>query len=99
MTQITKNELKSAYVFLKCSQNKHDDCRKIRDALLDRHPNVRRAQTVNVKIKGERWCVSATALVNSMDAASFEKELSNLCADGICVTDVHLIIDDQTDIN
>ena len=84
---------------MKCSQNKHDDCRKIRDALLDRHPNVRRAQTVNVKIKGERWCVSATALVNSMDAVSFEKEMSNLYAGRIGVTDVHLIIDDQTGRN
>lgn len=98
MMQVSENELKSAYVLLKCSKKKHNDCRKTRDALLNKYPNVRRAQTTDVKINGEQWCVAATALVNSKDAKQFENELWNLFTSGknpVGVVNVHFIIDHQ----
>ncbi len=96
--QISKNELKNAYILLKCNKRKHDDCRKIRDALLEKHPNVRRAQTTNVKIHGEQWCVAATALVNSADERKFEQGLWNLhtsAKKSIGISNVHFVIDQQ----
>ena len=98
MMQVSKNELKSAYVLLKCNKKEHDDCRKIRDALLKKYPNVRRAQTTDAKINGEQWCVAATALVNSKDAKQFEDELWSLRTSEkkpVGVANVHFIIDQQ----
>jgi len=92
-----KNELKNAYVLLKCDKKEHDDCRKIRDALLKKYPNVRRAQTTDAKINGEKWCVAATALVNSAESERFEKDLKKLHTSNkiVGISKVHVIIDQQ----
>lgn len=94
-----KNELKSAFVLLKCDKKKsHDDCRQIRDALLEKYPNVRRAYTTDAIIKGEKWCVAATALVNVAKQEAFEDELWNLKTKSkkpIGISDVHIVIDQQ----
>ena len=96
--QMPKNELKSAYIFLQCDKKSHNDCRKIRDVLLEKHPNVRRAQTTNAKIRGEQWCVAATALVNTANEDKFKKELYDLHTDSkrpVGISNVHLIVDQQ----
>jgi len=96
--QAPTNELKNAYVLLKCDKTAHDDCRKIRDALLEKYPNVRRAQTTDTKINGEQWCVAATALVNSADAKKFEQGLWKLHTTAkkpVGISNVHFVIDQQ----
>ncbi len=98
MMQTSKNELKNAYILLKCNKKEHDDCRNIRDALLEKYPNVRRAQTTNVKIHGEQWCVAATALVNSVDEKKFERELWDLHTSAkkpTGISNIHFVIDRQ----
>ncbi len=96
MIQTSKNELKSAYILLKCNKKEHNDCRRIRDALLEKYPNVRRAHTTNVKIHDERWCVAATALVDSADEKKFERGLWSIHTStkkSIGISNVHLVID------
>ncbi len=98
MMQVQKNELKSAYILLKCDKKEHSDCRKIRDALLDKYPNVRRAQTTDAKINGEQWCVAATALVNSTDADKIKEDLWKLRTNNkrfIGISNVHFVVDQQ----
>ena len=93
-----KNELKNAMILLKCDKTNHNDCRLIRDALLEQYPNVRKAITTNTRIKGEKWCVAASALVNLADEEKFEKGLWNLKAGpkkNIGISNVHFIIDQQ----
>ena len=95
----SKNELKSAFILLKCNKKlDHNDCRQIRDALLEKHPNVRRAYTTNTKILGEQWCVAATALVNTAKQKEFEKKLWKLetkSKNPIKIAKVHLVVDQQ----
>ena len=94
--QSEKNQLKSAFILLRCDKKEHNDCRKIRDALLEKHPNVRSAYTTKAEINGERWCVAATALVNTAKEKQFEKELFALetkTARPIGVSGLHLVVD------
>ncbi len=98
MIQVPRNELKNAYVLLQCDKKIHNDCRKIRDTLLEEYPNVQRAHTTNAKINGEQWCVAATALVNTADKEKFEKGLWKLHTDSkkpVGISNIHLVIDDQ----
>jgi len=98
MMQFEKNQLKTAFILLKCDKRKHNDCRKIRDALLEKHPNVRKAHTTNAKIQDERWCVAATALVNTSEAKQFEDDLWKLkteTARPVGVSDLHFVLDEQ----
>ena len=98
MMQAPKNELKNAYVLLKCDKKEHKDCRKIRDALLEKYPNVRRAYTIDAEINGERWCIAATALVNSADEKKVEDSLWKLHTDSkkpIGISNVHFVVDKQ----
>ena len=95
---VEENKLKSAFILLQCDKNIHNDCRKIRDALLEKFPNVRKANTTDAKIRGIKWCVAATALVNASDEEKFEKELWDLKTDTarpIGVSNIHLVLDDQ----
>ena len=73
-----ENKLKSAFILLRCDKKVHNDCRPIRNALLEKFPNVRMAYTTNAEIGGVRWCVAATALVNAAEADKFEKGLFKL---------------------
>lgn len=93
-----QNQLKTAFILLKCDNEEHKDCRKIRDALLARHPNIRTAYTTNARIRGVRWCVAATALVNASEAERFAKEIRAVqteTARPIGVDKLHLALDDQ----
>ena len=98
MTQLEKNQLKPAFILLQCDKTTHNDCRKIRDRLLEKHPNVRKAYTTNVRIRDQRWCVAATALVNTAREKQFEKQLLKLKTNTsrpIGVSRLHLVVDDQ----
>ena len=93
-----QNQLKTAFILLKCDNKEHKDCRKIRDALLSRHPNIRTAYTTNARIRGERWCVAATALVSASEAEGFAKEVRAVQTDAarpIGVSNLHFALDDQ----
>lgn len=98
MLALRQNQLKTAFILLKCDNREHKDCRKIRDALLARCPSIRTAYTTDAKIRGERWCVAATALVNASEAEKFEKEMRSVRTDAarpIGVSKLHFVLDDQ----
>jgi len=98
MQQLHKSDLRSAFVLLKCSKQSHNDCRKIRDALIDKFPNIQEAYTTNAEVDGEQWCVAASALVDVKDEKKFEKELWKLTAEGkkpITIGNLKLIVDNQ----
>ena len=70
------NELQSGFVFIKCSKKTHNDCRKIRDALIEKsHGCIQEAFTTNTEIENETWCVAASALIPVSDTAKFRREL------------------------
>ena len=85
------NDLKSALVLIKCSKNKHDDCRTIRDALFQKFTHIQEAYTTDAKIDNQKWCVAASALIPSNETEQFKKELSALDADE---SDTHITLDD-----
>ncbi|PIN83459.1 MAG: hypothetical protein COV65_03490 [Nitrosopumilales archaeon CG11_big_fil_rev_8_21_14_0_20_33_24] len=76
------NELQSAFILLKCSKKTHDDCRKIRNALIkDSYGYVQEAFTTNAIVDNETWCVAASALVPANEAKKFEKHLQDIHTD------------------
>ncbi len=78
-----QNDLQSAFILLKCSKRKHDDCRKIRDAVIDdSYGYVQEAFTTNATVDDETWCVAASALVPVNEAKKFEKHLRSIHTDG-----------------
>ena len=98
MMQQSENQLKTAFVLLQCDKKHHDECKQIRDALVSAFPNIRKAHVTNAHIRGERWCVAATALVQKSDESAFEKSLWNLTTKTsrpIGVNNLHIITDDQ----
>lgn len=93
-----KSDLRTALVFLKCSKQSHNDCRKIRDALIDKFNNVQEAYTTNSELYGEQWCVVASALVDTKNQEKFEEKLWKLKADGkrpISIENIKLLVDNQ----
>lgn len=98
MIQLEKNQLKSAFILLQCDKKTHNDCRAIRNTLLENFPNVRKANTTDANIRGERWCVAATVLVNTFEEKQFKKKLMALKTNttrSIGVSKLHLVLDDQ----
>ena len=72
------NKLQSAFVLEQCSKKIHDDCRNIRDALIeDSDGCIQEAFTTNAIVGDVTWCVAASALVPTNKAAQFEKQLRN----------------------
>ncbi len=104
MKQTQKSDLKSAFILLKCSKTQHDDCRKIRDALIDKVSNIQEAYTTDAEVDNEKWCVAASALINAKEKEQFEKKLWSLEAEHdepnaaeplITIKQVQLLVDDQ----
>jgi len=98
MMQVQKSDLKSAFILLRCSKTNHDDCRKIRDALLDQVGNVQEAYTTDAEIDGVKWCVAASALVDVNDTKNVDKRIWDVHAVSkkpITVNDMRLFIDNQ----
>ena len=98
MVQTQKSDLISAFILLRCSKSNHDDCRKIRDALIDQVGNVQEAYTTNATVDGVNWCVAASALVDVKDNKKFEDKLWGVHAEGktpITVDDIRLFLDNQ----
>ena len=92
------NDLKSAFVLVKCSKKNHDDCRKIRDALVEESSYVQEAYTTNANVDNEQWCVAASALVPSNEAEKFANDLWKISTRGqkpITVKNVKLLINQQ----
>ncbi len=94
------NDLKSAFVLVKCSKNEHNDCRAIRDAMLKKFDYVQEAYTTDTEIDNQKWCVAASALVPSNETEKFKKELDKelTANDGdthITVSDFRVIVDGQ----
>lgn len=92
----TKSDLEVAFIMVKCSQKVHDDCRGIRDVLIDQsRGRVQKAYTTNAVIEGTRWCVAASALVRTDQARDFERQISQMRTRGrhpVRVTDVMFIL-------
>jgi len=98
LKQEQNNDLKSAFILLKCSKRSHNDCRKIRDAMFDELPYVQEAYTTNAKIGGEQWCVAASALVPANKTKYLERKLRSLVAHDrkdITVDNLKLLVDHQ----
>ncbi len=85
------SDLKSAFVLVKCSKNEHNDCRDIRDAMLEKFGQIQEAYTTDAEIDNQKWCVAASALIPSDESDQFKKELSALDADE---SDIHTTVDD-----
>ena len=69
-------ELRSAFVLVKCSKKNHNDCRKIRDAVVEQsNGHIQEVFTTNAEIEGRTWCVAASALVPADEIKKFEKSL------------------------
>ena len=98
MVNKQKSDLRSAFILLKCSKQKHNDCRQIRNALIDQIGNVQQAYTTDAELGGEKWCVAASALVDVNKKDEFKKKLWKLAAKGpkpIKITNLELLIDNQ----
>lgn len=77
------NELERAFVLIKCSKKTHDDCRKIRDILIEGSSGyIQEAFTTNVIVDDETWCVAASALVPTNQTKKFEKHLLTIHTKG-----------------
>lgn len=76
MVRRQPNDLRSALILAKCSKRKHNDCRKIRDALISSSSGyIQKAYTTNAEIRDETWCVAASALVPGNRAKVLERAL------------------------
>ena len=93
------NDLKSAFVLVKCSKNEHDDCRTIRDAMFEKFNYIQEAYTTDSEIDNQKWCVAASALIPSSNTDQFKKDLSALNTDEsgmpITVADFRVFVDGQ----
>ena len=91
-----QGELRGGFVLVKCSKKIHNDCRKIRDAVVEQsNGHVQEAFTTNAKIEGETWCVAASALVPAGDAKKFKRRLRAVHITGrhpITVKNIKLIL-------
>ena len=73
------NDLQSGFILVKCSKKIHNDCRKIRDALIENSDGyVQEAYTTNAKIEDVTWCVAASALFPANKTEKFKKHLSTI---------------------
>ncbi|MGI0075945.1 MAG: hypothetical protein ACREAU_00885 [Nitrosopumilaceae archaeon] len=98
MMQSPKSDLKSAFVLLKCSKREHNDCRQIRDALIDQVGNIQEAYTTDAEINNEKWCVAASALIDTKDIEKFKEVMWNVKTSGsrpITVDNLELLVDNQ----
>lgn len=83
MKQKQQSELQNAFILLKCTKKTHDDCRKIRDALVENSSGyVQEAYTTNATISNTTWCVAASALVPTDESKKFEKHVRTIQTSG-----------------
>ncbi len=96
-----KSGLRNAFVLVRCSKKTHDDCRKIRDALIDGTSGyIQRAYTTDAVIDNNRYCVAASALVPVEDARKFKRNIMKIQTEGkrpVTISHCHLIVDDRED--
>lgn len=93
------NDLESAFILARCSKKSHDDCRRIRDALMDKSSGcIQEAFTTNAVVDGKTWCVAASALVRVGDAGGLERRLRRARAPGrypVSVKNLKFILNEQ----
>ncbi len=93
------NELQSGFIFVKCSKKTHDDCRKIRNAIIEKsHGYIQEAFTTNAVIDDETWCVAASALIPVSEAKKFKKHLRTIRTTGrnpITVKNLKFVLNKQ----
>ena len=93
------NELQSGFIFVKCSKRTHDDCRKIRDAIIEQSDGyVQEAYTTNAVIDEKTWCVAASALLPASKADKFKRHLRTIRTTGrhpITVKNLKLVLNKQ----
>jgi len=58
MVNKQKSDLRSAFILLRCSKQKHNDCRQIRNALIDQINNVQQAYTTDAQVDEEKMVCS-----------------------------------------
>ncbi len=97
--KVRANDLENAFILAKCSKKRHDDCRKIRDELMDRSSGcIQEAFTTNAVVDGQRWCVAASALVRVGDAGMLERRLRRARVPGrhpVSVKNLKFILNEQ----
>ena len=84
--------LKSAFLLLRCSNDKHDDCREIRDAILERSKNIQEIFTTKTAINGINYCIAGSALLSTDEIGKFEKDVKDASINGITIKDFKLTI-------
>ncbi|ABK76714.1 hypothetical protein CENSYa_0068 [Cenarchaeum symbiosum A] len=73
------NIMRGAFILVKCSKTRHNDCRDIRDALIKGSSGyIQDAMTTNTVVDGTKWCVAVSALVPLDDADNFERRLKRI---------------------
>ena len=99
----TKTWLRNAFILVRCSKRRHDDCRRIRDTLVDGTSGyVQTAYTTDAVVRGTRYCVAASALVPAEEAGRFKRRLSRIRAGGgrpVTVERYHVIVDERDDLS
>ena len=96
-----KSGLRNVFLLVRCSQKSHDDCRNIRDALIDGTSGyIQRAYTTDALIDDKRYCVAASALVPVEEAGKFKRDILKIQTKErrpVTVNRCHLIVDDRDD--
>lgn len=94
-----KSGLRKAFVLLQCSKKTHNDCRRIRDALIDGTSGyVQSAYTTDAVVDGRRYCVAASALVPGEEAEKFRRRVRRIRTGGklpVTVKHIELTMDDR----
>ena len=91
--------LLNAFILLQCSQRTHNDCRRIRDALVEGTSGyVQSAYTAYAMVGGRRYCVAASALVPSGEAEKFRRRIRRIRTGGkvpVTVKHIELTVNDR----
>ena len=64
-------------IAIECSDNDHDDCTPVRDAIIKFKP-ITEAYTTSVMEGNSIYCVAGTAVGTSTELATLKKKIKNL---------------------
>lgn len=74
---VRNDNLSTAHILLRCDDNNHKACSKIRDAVFDKFNNVGEIQTVYPDENDKHYCVMGTFTIFRRDAKKLEIALYN----------------------
>ncbi len=90
-----KNQLRNAFVLIRCTKKSHKNCKPVRNALMNNFNNVLQSYTTNAVVEDIEYCVAGKALIKDSEINKFEKNLKSLKTDSsnpIGVAELKLLI-------